>query len=82
MSVLHEAPIQKLPPTQLGVGMTWVHVKEKHLAFLRGANRRDSMGALSIPAAQGPAGCSSVTDRHHPGQVTIARLWRGVGGRS
>ncbi|SCK12921.1 ParB-like protein [Vogesella sp. LIG4] len=71
MSTLQQAPIHKLHPTQLTVGMIEVHDKKKHLAALKAAEQLEFMRAHPIPAVLGAGGELYITDHHHLGRAAF-----------
>lgn len=71
MATICEAPIQKLHPTQLTVGMIEVHDKKKHLASLKPGEQVEFMRAHPIPAILGPAKLMFITDHHHLGRAAL-----------
>jgi hypothetical protein len=67
----HEAPIQKLRPTQITIGLIEVGVKRKELEALKKHQQRDFLAAHMIPAVYGPDGHLHITDHHHLARAAL-----------
>jgi hypothetical protein len=71
MAGIQEAPIDKLHPTQLTVGMIEVKEKKNSLGKMKSDEQRKFMQSHPIPAVIGPEGKLYITDHHHLGRAAL-----------
>jgi len=72
MASTQEAPISRLHPTQITVGLLEVRAKVERLSLLPPKGRRDFMQGHPMPAVLGSDGVLFITDHHHLGRASIA----------
>jgi hypothetical protein len=71
MARQHEAPLHKLRPTQITIGLIEVAVKHKALEQLRKRDQREFLAAHPIPAVTGPEERIFITDHHHLARAAL-----------
>jgi hypothetical protein len=62
---IHHAPLRKLRPTQLTVGLRRVAEKRQELKAVPAKRRREHMAAQLYPAVRGPGDVFYILDHHH-----------------
>ena len=71
MARQHEAPLQKLRPTQITIGLIEVRVKREDLEALSKHDQRDFLAEHMIPAVFGPDEHIYITDHHHLARAAL-----------
>ena len=71
MARQHEAPLQKLRPTQITIGLIEVHVKRRALEALAKHQQREFLAGHMIPAVFGPDARIYITDHHHLARAAL-----------
>lgn len=71
MARQHEAPLHKLRPTQITIGLIEVRVKRLGLEALAKHQQREFLAAHMIPAVFGPDARIYITDHHHLARAAI-----------